>query len=236
MIKGLLWDSDGVVVNSETPDRDQGLVDIVASMGGTLDIKRVKPLLSGKPMIECMGIVIKECGLTCSPDVLYQERVASLQKFYRNVDYMPRFKEFCRNLERALEARSALASGCDRELFDIADRHLQLRPFFNGHAYLSHELKNLQSKPKPDIFVYASREIGVESTECLVFEDAPMGVVAGWAAGARVVGFTKTFGEKLYDKAVVAARTAKTVPGRFIAIPDFLDESYMRVYHFARAP
>jgi beta-phosphoglucomutase-like phosphatase (HAD superfamily) len=121
-------------------------------------------------------------------------------------------------------------------LFNIADRRLQLRAFFNGHAYLSHELKNIRSKPQPDIFVHAAREIGVDSTECLVFEDAPLGVVAGWAAGARVVGFTKTFGESLYNKAVVAAKKAKTVPSRFIAIPDFLDESYMRVYHFARAP
>ena len=235
MIKGLLWDSDGVVVDSETPARDQGLVDIVASLGGTLDIKKVKPLLTGKPIQECMSIVVKECGLSCTPDVLYAERISALKAFYGQVDYTFHFKDFCRNLERSLEARSALASGCDTELFNTADRRLKLRTFFNGHVYLSHELTSLQSKPKPDIFIHAARELGIEPTDCLVFEDAPMGVVAGWAAGTSVVGFTKTFGESLYDKAVAAARKAKTPSGRFIAIPDFLDESYMRVYRFARS-
>jgi len=43
------------------------------------------------------------------------------------------------------------------------------------------------SKPAPDIFLKAAAALGVPANECLVFEDAPSGVLAGKAAGAHVV-------------------------------------------------
>jgi len=47
-------------------------------------------------------------------------------------------------------------------------------------------------KPAPDGYRLAAERLGFESSSCLVFEDAPAGVVAGRAAGARVVALTTT--------------------------------------------
>jgi HAD superfamily hydrolase (TIGR01509 family) len=44
-----------------------------------------------------------------------------------------------------------------------------------------------RGKPAPDIFQLAASRLGVPATDCLVFEDAPAGVAAAHAAGARVV-------------------------------------------------
>ena len=47
-----------------------------------------------------------------------------------------------------------------------------------------------QGKPAPDGFLLAAQRLGVEPAQCLVFEDAPAGIAAGKAAGARVVVIT----------------------------------------------
>jgi len=50
-------------------------------------------------------------------------------------------------------------------------------------------------KPAPDVFIEAARRLGHYAADCLVFEDAPMGVVAAQAAGMAVVALTTSFSE-----------------------------------------
>ena len=50
-----------------------------------------------------------------------------------------------------------------------------------------------RGKPAPDVFILAGQMLAVEPGECLVFEDAPMGIVAAQAAGMPVVALTTSF-------------------------------------------
>lgn len=50
-----------------------------------------------------------------------------------------------------------------------------------------------RSKPDPQGFQLAAEALGVDPTDCVVFEDAPAGIKAGQEAGMRVVGVTSTF-------------------------------------------
>lgn len=50
-----------------------------------------------------------------------------------------------------------------------------------------------RGKPHPAGYLEAARQLGARPERCLVFEDAPLGVAAGLAAGATVVGMTTTF-------------------------------------------
>lgn len=50
-----------------------------------------------------------------------------------------------------------------------------------------------RGKPAPDVFIEAARRLGVAAADCLVFEDAPMGIEAAQAAGMRVVALTTSF-------------------------------------------
>lgn len=47
-------------------------------------------------------------------------------------------------------------------------------------------------KPSPDCYLLAAQKLGVDAGSCLIFEDAPVGIAAGEAAGATVLVVTET--------------------------------------------
>jgi beta-phosphoglucomutase-like phosphatase (HAD superfamily) len=50
----------------------------------------------------------------------------------------------------------------------------------------------LRGKPHPDIFLEAAHRLGVTPAQCIVFEDAPLGVEAARRAGMRAFALTTT--------------------------------------------
>ncbi|MBN1908202.1 MAG: HAD-IA family hydrolase [Pirellulales bacterium] len=54
-------------------------------------------------------------------------------------------------------------------------------------------LEVTRKKPDPEIFLLAINRLGLAPAECLVVEDAPSGLKAGKAAGARCLGLTTSF-------------------------------------------
>lgn len=59
---------------------------------------------------------------------------------------------------------------------------------FGEHIYSADQVA--ASKPAPDLFLFAARQISVPPADCLVIEDSVNGVRAGVAAGMTVYGFT----------------------------------------------
>jgi beta-phosphoglucomutase family hydrolase len=47
-----------------------------------------------------------------------------------------------------------------------------------------------RGKPHPDLFLAAAKAMGLEPEQCVVFEDAPLGIEAASNAGMRAVGVT----------------------------------------------
>jgi len=49
-----------------------------------------------------------------------------------------------------------------------------------------------QSKPAPDVFLYAAKKLNIKPEHCLVIEDAPVGIIAAKRAGMKVIALTTT--------------------------------------------
>jgi beta-phosphoglucomutase len=88
-------------------------------------------------------------------------------------------------LERAAGAPCGLASNAERPNIDFVLDSAHLRRYFQVIVDGSQVER---PKPAPDIYLRAARELGVEPSNCIVFEDSPVGVAAARAAGTRVVG------------------------------------------------
>lgn len=83
-----------------------------------------------------------------------------------------------------------------------------------------------RGKPDPQGYLLAAERLGRDPATCLVFEDAPAGVAAGRAAGARVVALTTTHtADALRDAAATIAdlrsvRVEREGPGLVVTFSD----------------
>jgi HAD superfamily hydrolase (TIGR01509 family) len=78
----------------------------------------------------------------------------------------------------------ALASSSNRELIELVLDEAGLRGRFRV-TVSSEEVA--RGKPAPDVFLEAARRLGVAPERCAVVEDSRNGILAGRAAGMRVV-------------------------------------------------
>ena len=78
----------------------------------------------------------------------------------------------------------AIASGGPREVVRRSLDLAGLAPLFKVVVSADDVV---HGKPSPDMFLLAARQMGVEPTQCLVFEDAEPGMRAAEAAGMKWV-------------------------------------------------
>jgi beta-phosphoglucomutase len=72
----------------------------------------------------------------------------------------------------------------------------------------------LRGKPHPDIFLEAARRLGVAPADCVVFEDAPLGIEAARNAGMVAVALTTSLPAQdfmAYDNIVAIAPDLTTI-------------------------
>ncbi len=92
---------------------------------------------------------------------------------------------------RQLGMRAAVATSADEVKMrgNLAEIGLPVEMFdvtVNG-------LEVVHKKPHPEIFLLAIKRLGLPPGDCLVVEDAPNGIHAGKAAGAKCLGLTTSF-------------------------------------------
>lgn len=81
----------------------------------------------------------------------------------------------------------------------------RLLPLLKDVLYSADDVE--RSKPHPDIFEHAAREMGQDVKQSVILEDSVPGVNAGIAAGARVLGYC---GDPFTDEAAMRAAGAET--------------------------
>lgn len=72
---------------------------------------------------------------------------------------------------------------------ELAQERREIFGELGEHIYSIADIGFL-AKPKPDIFLYAAKKLGVDPASCLVLEDAPHGVTAARAAGMDCAAVT----------------------------------------------
>lgn len=112
---------------------------------------------------------------------LVDERVRPI--YHKELKAIPGTVEF---LDR-LHLPKCVASSSGPDWLDLKLSLTDLKKYFGGAIF--HGELVTRSKPEPDLFLFALKELDWRAEDCLVIEDSVHGVGAGRAAGMTVCGF-----------------------------------------------
>jgi beta-phosphoglucomutase len=118
-----------------------------------------------------------------------EEKEAAFREIIRHdVPLAPRCLELIDELSRDGFAL-AVGSSAPPENIDLVLDAAGIRRHFAG---VVNGAMVQRGKPAPDVFLLAAQQLGIEPRRCAVIEDAPAGIMAAVAAGARAVGVAAT--------------------------------------------
>jgi HAD superfamily hydrolase (TIGR01509 family) len=206
-IDTIIFDCEGVVIDTETL-WDQAQEELLARRGVPYDRSRLKPLLTGRSSLEGAETIVSELGLPDDPRQLALERLTIVRRSIgEKVGFIPGFQDFFARARRRF--KTAMATAMDEDLFELADRKLQLYGLFEGRVVTLSDVDH-RSKPNPDLFLEAARRTRSQPATCAVIEDAPHGIEAARRAGMGSIGLATT-----YDPGLLAGAAPDVVVRSF---------------------
>ena len=197
MIKTLIFDMEGVVIDSEGV-WDQAQKILLERRNLIYKRDKIKKLLTGKSLFEGISIIKKKYGLRETTDSLLVERNVLFKENIKNICFMQRFLDFYRKIKQ--KYKKCIATSMDKELLDIVDERLGLTELFGSNIFSIAEVGYI-SKPSPDLFIYAANMMHSKPINCLVFEDSPYGVQAAKRAGMKCIALTSTYKSEMLSQA-----------------------------------
>lgn len=185
-IKALIWDVDGVLVNTETL-HFRAWCQLLTELGGDLTLDEYRPLI-GHDSISNMAVMCRRKGITGDVNELTKRRRAiydglrqqGIPVIAENVALLQQFAAEYPNLIQIAASNSV--AFITQESLQAAGVEKLLKSFV---SYQDHP--EWKRKPAPDLYLAAVKQLGLPATNCLAFEDTESGVTAAHAAGVHVV-------------------------------------------------
>lgn len=86
-----------------------------------------------------------------------------------------------------LRGPKCVASSSPLERIKLSLDVTDLRRYFGANLFSASDVA--AGKPKPDLFLHAAAQVGIDPKDCIVVEDSPAGVSAAAAAGMAAIGY-----------------------------------------------
>ena len=188
MVIGAVFDWDGVIVDSSVP-HEQSWERLAAEEKRALPVGHFKRSFGMKNERIIPGIL----NWTDEPAEVHRLSLRK-EELYRvivtesGLSPLPGVKIFLARLADA-GIPCVVGSSTHRLNIETALEMMGLRPFFRD-LVTAEDVSH--GKPDPEVFLTAASRIGRRPAECIVFEDAHVGIEAGRAGGFRVVGVAGT--------------------------------------------
>lgn len=209
MIRGVIFDVDGVLLNSMPVWENLG--ELYLSRLGIEAEKGLGDILFAMSLEEGADYLISHYGLDKTPEEIIKGLNREVQDFYEN--RVP-LKEGVRQYLQEFRDRKipmVIATSGDRRNAQAALERLKVFSYFQG-IFTCSEIGS--SKSQPDIYYAAALQIDTEPSDTWVFEDALHALRTAQKAGFKTVG--------VYDKA-----SARDLSGIWntadIYLPEFKD-------------
>ncbi len=188
MIKGILFDMDGVLIDSE-PLILHAAISYFASLGVSVKKEDFTPFIGAGDRRFLCGVAEKY-GLTIEFEEAQKELFSLYEDYAMDVGPLHGVHRFITNAKKAgLKVAVATSGAPAKVAINLKSIGLSASDF--DLVVTGAMIK--RNKPAPDIYQLAALSMGLPTEECLVVEDAINGIQAGKKAGCQVCALTTTF-------------------------------------------
>ena len=198
MIKAVIFDMDGVIIDSEGVYLEYQL-EFAKKKNPNVKLEDLYPMV-GATKQECWEVVER---VVSNGQTWEELRTEFRQRdIYGEIDYQSIYRmEVTDTLKQLKEAgfRLALASSTHLELVERVLKENGIRDYFE--AVVSGE-QFKKSKPDPEIYLYTAGQLKLKPEECLAVEDSTIGITAAHRAGLKIAAVIDTrygFDQSLAD-------------------------------------
>jgi beta-phosphoglucomutase len=189
MIKGVLFDMDGVLVDSE-PFICEAAILMFRELGIEVSPEDFKPFV-GMGENRYIGGVAEQHGVNIEIDKVKARTYEIYGEIVRGkLMPLPGAREFI-SICRKKGLRLALATSADRIKMEANLKETGLSDDLFQAIITGLDVRN--KKPSPEIYLKAAKSLGIKPENCLVVEDAVTGIESGKAAGCRCLAVTTSF-------------------------------------------
>ncbi len=184
MIKGLIFDFDGLILDTETPEY-QAISAAYAEHGQHLPVTLYGSVVGAQygqqfdPVVHLSSLVGAPIDSRAFWERVDQQRMALIERSQP----LPGVENYLETAKRR-GLKLAVASSSPHRW---VDGHLQRLGLFHYFDVIQCKDDVRQIKPAPDLFLAALGMLQLRAEDALVFEDSRNGVLAAQAAGIRVV-------------------------------------------------
>lgn len=183
MIKAIIWDMDGVLIDSES---HYGKVAPVLFKQFDIDISdETARNFMGTSFNQYFPRVVKEYGKDIPLEIGIEKYNKIIEDIYENLVYLnPEAKDVLENLKDKYVF--ALATSTSKNLAEPLLKRLGIIDYFKVKVFGNQIEK---SKPAPDIYLEALRQLRIKSSEAIAVEDSFNGISSADSAGLIVIAY-----------------------------------------------
>jgi len=183
MIKCIIFDSDGTLVDSE-PLGHKCMSIQLAKYGYEVSQETMEELYRGWKLHDILDEIAKSFDNFSLPENFIPEyRVELNLMFESELQAMPGVEEALQKIKLPI----CLASSGPMLKIEMALKVTGLKKYFGDNIFSAYIIKAW--KPDPKLFLVAAETMGFKPDECLVIEDSEVGVQAALAAGMKVIHY-----------------------------------------------
>jgi HAD superfamily hydrolase (TIGR01509 family) len=178
----VIFDCDGVLVDSEVIT-NRIFAQMLGEIGVSMTLDEVFDRFVGRSMPYCWEIIAGLLGHEVPQEFIDDYRTRTAAALQSQLQMVPGVDAVI----AGLSCSYCVASSGTHEKMQLTLGLTGLLQRFTGKIYSVTEVA--RSKPFPDVYLYAARQMGFAPSVCAVIEDSPTGVRAGVAAGMSVFGY-----------------------------------------------
>jgi HAD superfamily hydrolase (TIGR01509 family) len=186
MLKSVLFDMDGVIVDTE-PLHKKAYFKMFKEAGIVVSESHYESF-TGQSTINICRALCTQFSLSENPQLLVQIKRKHFKYLFANdldLSLLDGVLDLIKNLHNN-EIALVLASSASMPNIDRIFTRFDLDQYFVAKLSGA-DLK--ESKPHPEIFINAAKASGHEKDHCVVIEDSTNGIAAAKAAGIYCVGY-----------------------------------------------